>query len=332
MDQRCEPHFIHHIHPVAGRRAVRSDGHAHLLFQHLRNLRKSQDTHGRCRIMGNLYIVFLKQVDLLVGQPDCVDCQQVFVQHAQLMKMRHRRLAVNRLGILDLGLGLRHMHMHAHAVLVRQFLRLYDQGVRIVEYGTQAKPHLNPSVRGIVVFVQVVDLLVQLLLHGSLPDLGKSFPAVHHRFCQLRAEPGLGHRPCHAADELPARLREAGHSGPDLLQTAHQRGYIGILLGHIALEGPHPLVQPGHKIHIIPDAPADLLGRMYMRVYKPRKQVLSAQVDDLRVPADLLLIHGSHCADLIPFHQQASMGIHLVRCIHRKNISILKVNLSGISQ
>ena len=79
------------------------------------------------------------------------------------------------------------MHVDTNAVLVRQFLGSDAQLVGIIEDGTKAEPDLYSPIRCVVIFLKVNDLLLQLLLHGALPQIRQTIAAVHYGFGQLSA-------------------------------------------------------------------------------------------------------------------------------------------------
>lgn len=277
--------------------------------------------------MGDLYIALAEEFYLFVGEPHRMHGQQVLIQHPQPFQMGYRRLAKYLLAIRHLFPCFRHMHMDAHPVAVGQFLGALDQPVGIVENGPQAEPNLHPALRGVVEPLQVGFLLIQFLLGGPLPDGGQAFAAIHHGLCQLGPQARLGHGLGHAADELPPRLRKGGNPAADLLQAAHKGGNIGILLGHIAFKGPHPVVEPGDKGHVVSNAPADLLGGMHVGVHKSRQDVFALEVYDLRVRAYQRRVNLAHRQDGIVLHQQAAAIVNLHIGAHGEDIAVFQICL-----
>ena len=256
-----------------------------------------------------------------------MDGQQVLVQHAQALQVLDGTLTPAGVGVLLLLLGLGHMHVDAHAVLVGQLLGAHAQLVGVVEDGPQAEPHLHPAVGGVVVLLQVRDLLLQLLLHGALPDLGQAVAAVHDGLGQLAPQAGLLGGPGHAGDELSAGLGEGGDTGADELQGGHQGGDVGVLLGHVALIGPHPVVEPGDEVHVVAHAPADLLGGVDVGVDKAGQDVLAAQLNDFRVGLHQGGVHLAHSDNLVVLHQYAAAVIYGVIGVHREDVAVFQISL-----
>ena len=244
--------------------------------------------------------------------------------------MLYRALTPAGVGIFFFLLGLSHMHVDADAVFIRQFLGADAQLIGVVENGAQAKPNLYPSVGGIVEFLQIHHLLLQFLLHGALPDFRQSLAAVHHRFGQLTAQTGFRRTAGHAGDELSARLCKGGHAGADQLQTGHQRGYIRVLLRHVALKGPHPVMKPADEINIIAYSAGNLLGGVYVSVHKPGQYILALQVNDLRVGLHQPGVYITHRRNAVILHQHAATVKNGVPLIHGDDVTVLQIGLHEI--
>ena len=179
-----------------------------------------------------------------------------------------------------------------------------------------------------MIFLQVDDLLLQLLIHGALPQLRQTVSAVHHGLGQLSAQAGLGGGAAHAGDKLTAGLGKGGDAALDQLQAGGKGGDVGVLLRHVALKGPHALVQPGDEVHIVADAAADLLGGMDMGVHKAGKDILSVQIHDLGIGSHQCGIHLAHGFDLVVFHEDTAAVIHgLMAFRHGHDITIFQQNL-----
>lgn len=54
----------------------------------------------------------------------------------------------------------------------------------------------------------------------------------------------------------------------DELDATQKRGHVGVVLGHVRLVGPDPVVQPGEELDVIRDSPRQLLRRVDVRVDK----------------------------------------------------------------
>ena len=204
--------------------------------------------------MRDLDLPLAEQLQFLIREPDGMHRQQILVQHAEPLQMLHRALAPPCVGVFLFLLGLGNVHVDANAILVGQLLRADAEFVRVVEDRAQTKPDLYAAIRRVVVLFQIHHLLFQLLFHRKLPDRRRALTAVHHGFCQLAAQTGLHRAARHAEHKPPAGFCKRRHTGADQLQTGHQRGDVGVLLGHIALKRPHPLMQPADEIHIIAHA------------------------------------------------------------------------------
>ena len=256
--------------------------------------------------------------------------QQILIQHAQPLQMLYRALTPAGVGIFLFLLGLGHMHVDADAVFIRQFLGADAQLIGVVENGAQAKPNLYPSVGGIVEFLQIHHLLLQFLLHGALPDFRQSLAAVHHRFGQLTAQTGFRRTAGHAGDELSARFCKGGYAGANQLKTGHQRGYIRVLLRHVALKGPHPVMKPADEIHIIAYAPGNLLGGVHMGIHKPGQHIPALQVNDLRVGLHQPGVNLTDRRNAVILHQHAAAVKNGVLLIHGDDVAVLQIGLHEI--
>ena len=277
--------------------------------------------------MGNLYVSLAEQLQLLICEPDRVDRQKVFVQHAEPLQMLHGALAPAGVGIFFFLLGLGNVHVNADAVFIGQLLRADAKLVRVVENRAQTEPDLYAAIRRVVVFFKVQHLLLQLLLHGALPDRRQTLAAVHHGFGQLAAQTGLRGRARHAGHELSAGLCKGCHAGADQLQTGHQRGDIGVFFGHIALKGPHPIVQPANKIYIIAHAARNLLGGMDVRIDKAGEYILPLQVDHLGIRLNQLRIYLANRQNAVVFHQDAAAVKNGIGLVHGNDIAVLQICL-----
>ena len=222
------------------------------------------------------------------------------------------------------------MHVDADAVFIRQFLGADAQLIGVVEDGAQAKPNLHPSVSRVVVFFQIHHLLLQFLLHGALPDFRQSLAAVHHRFGQLTAQTGFRRTAGHAGNKLSARFCKGGHAGADQLQTGHQRGYIRVLLRHVALKGPHPVMKPADEINIIAHSAGNLLGGVYVSVHKPGQYILALQVNDLCVGLHQPGVYLTNRRNAVILHQHPATVKNGVLLIHGDDVTVLQIGLHEI--
>ena len=256
-----------------------------------------------------------------------MDSQQILVQHTQVFQVLDGAFAKLGVGEFLLALGLSNMHVDTHTVLVSQFLGLDDQIVGIVKDGTQTEPDLYAAIAGVVETLQVSNLLIQLLLGGLLPDSGQTLAAVHNGLGQLTAQTRLGGSSCHAGDELTAGLSERGNTGADQLQAGHQSGDIGIFLGHVGLIGPHSLVQPGHKVHVITHTAGDLLGSMDMGIDKAGQYILALQVNDLCVGLYHLGVNLTHSNDVFTLDQHAAAVVDGFVSAHGHNVTVFQIGL-----
>ena len=241
--------------------------------------------------------------------------------------MLYRPLAPARIGVFLFFLCFRHVHVNADAVFVGKLFCADAKLIGVVEYRPQAKPDLHAPVSGIVIFFDIRDLLLKLLLHRALPDRREAVTAVHHRLGELSAQTGLLRGPRHAGDKLTARLGKRRYAGADQLQTRHECGNVGILLRHIALKGPHSLVQPADKIHIVADTAGYLLRGVDVGIHKSGQNIFSAQVDDLRVGRDLRRIDPADRRDAVVFHEHPAAVKHGVVLIHGDDIAVLQKSL-----
>lgn len=59
------------------------------------------------------------------------------------------------------------------------------------------------------------------------------------------------------------------HSRMDELDPTEKRGEVGVLLRHARFVGPNSLMEPRLQVHVVGNAPGQLLRRVHMRVDEP---------------------------------------------------------------
>jgi hypothetical protein len=83
-------------------------------------------------------------------------------------------------------------------------------------------------------------------------------------------------------------------------------------------------MEPSLEIHVVPYAPAYLLGGMDMGVHESGKHIFATEVDDLGIWRNESGIYDAHSLDEIVLYQDRSSVIDLVVLVHRKDISVFQ--------
>ena len=201
-----------------------------------------------------------QDVPFLLVHVHAVRGNHVRSQHAQLVKIAHRRHPEGLHAILDLLLGFGHVDMEAPAVVTRKAVELLQvlPAYRVNRVGSGG--NLN---HGVLVLHPIAYALLLASLHfvGVAVHIGHSY----RRPDALLAHGGGGsaHGEVHVVEED----RSAGNH----LVDGHHAAFIDLGAAHSPFLGPYMVLQPGLQRHVVRVAAKNGHGRVVVGIVEGRK-------------------------------------------------------------
>ena len=305
VNRAHEVHVLEQVVVVVRGHAVGAERHVHARIEKLLNRREPAcELHVGGRVQNDGRAALGEDLDVLVVDPHAVRRNHRHVEHADALEVLHRREAVvAALAFLVLAFRLGDVDMDGKARRLRHFPDIgASDGVGRV-FGMDVVVHADAPVLRTVV---LLDDALHLLAHGVFRKRLRL--EVEHALANVHLHMGLAHR-LHALVGGVVHVRRADRAVARHLGESEFGRPVVVLGGHLALEGPHEVVEPLLQGHVLRIAAQKRHRQMRVGVVERRHEQAAAAVVGLAVVGGVLGGGAADVVDRAVFDAHPLMGL-----------------------
>ena len=259
----CQADFLQHIQVVVAGSTIRAKSHMHPCCQKLRHRSHAAGKlHVAARIVDRSNRLFLHHGNISIIQPYAVGGNGRTVKEPCFGNILERALAVLFLNLPDFILCFGHVDMHIDAVLCRNLRCRLAKIRRTGIWCMDTQQNADQAITGTMIVLVQIHVFCQ---------------AFHS--CRRKANQAAAENPpdtctdsflCHRLHAWAVHISIGSSAALDHLHQCQLCPHADVILHHLCLHRPNPVVQPVHQLHIVSIAAEQCHGGMGVGIYQPR--------------------------------------------------------------